>query len=661
MRATADTLADLIVEDLTKGSADLRRRIPILLQELVDAGTLMLINDEYRLQTRESAEWEADFRKRYARILADDPRIAADRDTELRNAIAAALKGLILVQGESKTPRKYVTHFEPELPPTGMGAVPLWIRDGWSMSERSVREEAQAAGIQSPIVSLFLPNREPDALKAALAAHAAARECLDSRPVPSTAEGAEARQAMHSRVYLERRKLDALIAIILDNALVFLGGGYEPLTGGSTLQATVKEALESALVRLFPKFPVADKPGWGTVVTRASQGAADALAAVGYHGDAEKHPVCAEIRQFIGGAGKRGQEIRKRFTGDGYGWPQDAVDGALLVLVGGGFVRASRNAQPLAIKEIVQSQIGAIDFYGEGVPPTTASQRIEVRSMITGMGFPCKPGEEAAAIPLALQRLVDLAAEAGGAPPLPERPSAGTIQDLQALGGNEQFIRVWERNKELLSDFQAWTRLQKLIAERQPRWERLQHLLRHAKSLSICAEVSPQVEAIRANRSLLAEPDPVAPLAAPLAAALRAALQDKRTRLQEAHMRELRDLEASEEWRALDGDERESILDANGLGAVPALDIGTDEALLTALDDTPLEDWDDKIAALPERATAARTAAAALVAERSGARQPVTVRPPSATLKTAADVDAYLARLREKIMVHIAADTPVIV
>jgi hypothetical protein len=72
VRATADTLADLLVQDLTSTSATLRQKVPVVLQELVDAGTLMLVDDEYRLQTRESAEWETDYRARYARILADD-------------------------------------------------------------------------------------------------------------------------------------------------------------------------------------------------------------------------------------------------------------------------------------------------------------------------------------------------------------------------------------------------------------------------------------------------------------------------------------------------------------------------------------------------------------------------------------------------------------
>jgi len=87
VKATANVLADLLVEDLTSDSAILRAQIPIVLQKLVDSGNLMLIGNEYRVQSRESAEWEADYQKRYAAIHADDTRIASDRAAEIRKAL----------------------------------------------------------------------------------------------------------------------------------------------------------------------------------------------------------------------------------------------------------------------------------------------------------------------------------------------------------------------------------------------------------------------------------------------------------------------------------------------------------------------------------------------------------------------------------------------
>ena len=138
---------------------------------------------------------------------------------------------------------------------------------------------------------------------------------------------------MESKRQIEESKRNALINTIVNNARVYQGGGNEIAQG--SLQTSVKTAIEAALERLFPKFKDVDHPSWNTVINRAIQGATDALSVVGYYGDVDKYPACQEVRTFIGGSGKKGSEIRKHFTGAGYGWPQDAVDGVVLCLVAG--------------------------------------------------------------------------------------------------------------------------------------------------------------------------------------------------------------------------------------------------------------------------------------------------------------------------------------
>jgi len=162
--ATADVLADLLVTDLPAGSAGLRQRIPGLLQELIDGSKLLQVGQEYRLQTRESAVWDQDYRQRLARISSDDHRIASDRTDELRAVMNSVLKPITLAHGVSKTPRRQALHFGLDAPPAGTGAVPVWVRDEWSVSEKGVREEAQAAGMDSPVVHVFLPRRDADVL-----------------------------------------------------------------------------------------------------------------------------------------------------------------------------------------------------------------------------------------------------------------------------------------------------------------------------------------------------------------------------------------------------------------------------------------------------------------------------------------------------------------
>jgi hypothetical protein len=652
VRATADALADLLVQDLPAGSAALRQSIPKVLADLVDAGMLMLVDGEYRLQTREGQEWEQDFRARHARIKADDTRIASDRNTALHTAVTGALKGISLVQGVTKTPRRYETYFGAEMPSTATAAVPVWVRDEWSVSEKGVREDAQAAGVASPVVFVFLPKLDGDTLRERLANQAAAVECLSARPPATTPEGTEARLAMESRLRIEQAQVAMLIGTILRGARIFQGGGNE-LSEGS-LQASVRAALDASLSRLFPRFDIADVAGWGTVVRRVQQGSTDPLGAVGYEGEVESQPVCREVRDFVGGAGKRGTEVRKRFQGEPYGWPQDAIDGALLTLVVAGLVRVSKNGQPVSAKQLDQREIGVADFAGEGVV-ITAKQRIDLRAFFGELGLNCKTGEEAEASVRVLDRLLGLSRAAGGEAPLPERPSTGTIEDLLALAGNEQLAAVWQRRDELQADNAAWTRAQTLIAERQPRWATLQRLLTHAAGLPVATEVTPQVVAIRTQRSLLAEPDPVAPLLRTLATAMRNALQEQRRKLVEAQQRELSGLQATEEWLRIPGDARQRILRENSLGPVPELKVGTDEDLLKELDAAPLADWNEKALALPGRVAKAREEAVKLLTP-----QAVRVSVPSATLKTPQEVDTYLATLREAILAHVNAGKPVI-
>jgi hypothetical protein len=214
---------------------------------------------------------------------------------------------------------------------------------------------------------------------------------------------------------------------------------------------------------------------------------------------------------------------------------------------------------------------------------------------------------------------------------------------------------VYERREELLSSFKAWTQAREKIARRMPRWQTLQRLLHHANGLPVVAQVKPQLEAIRVDRSLLTDPDPLSPLNQTLTAALRSALQAARLRLIETRDREMTVLEATQEWQRLQPGDRQRISATNMLVPVPELKIGTDDELLAALDAMPLSEWEDRAAALPGRVANARDEAIKLLAPKA-----VRVNPRKATLTSTDEVDQYLAELRAEIMAHIEAGKPVI-
>lgn len=652
VRATAETLADLLVEDLTASSAGLRSQIPLLLQGLVEKGQLTPVGDEYRLQTRASAEWLGDFQSRRAGILGDAVRLATDRTSELKAAVGQALKAVSLVHGESKTSRKLELHFGEGEPKSETGQIPVWVRDAWSAPEKGVREAAQAAGTGSAVIYLYLPQRGADELKGALASYAAATETLDTRGTPSTREGEDARQGIVTRQTEARGTIDRLVAEVLRGARVYQGGGNE--IAGADLAASVREAAEAARDRLYPQFADGDGAHWSTVIKRARDGSGDPLQPLGYQGDVEQHPACKAVLAFVGAGGRKGSEVRKQFVGPPYGWPQDAVDGALLALLATGHLRALQNGTEVFARQVDQTKINATEFRAVTVTATT-KQRLAVRGLLADAKIDWKPNEEAAAVPQLLAVMLELAREAGGQPPLPSPPDVNYLQKLQGLGGNELIVAVSEQREQLATDRARWRTTKDRASARLPRWETLLRLLNHARGLPVYAEVEPQAEAIRESRTLLADPDPVPPLSGRLANEVRAAVTEARGNYERAFDQKMAEVSQTDEWNRLPDEEWKRILAAHDLGPLSPLRVENEGQLLATLDATPLPQWEDKTAALLARLEAARLDAAKRLEPKS-----VPIKLPSATLKTEADVERYLEEAREMLLVPVRAGSPVV-
>ena len=654
LRATKDTLIDLMVKNLKQDRAELDQNIPPLLDELVTDGKLMILeNEEYRLQTREGAEWEADYIKRFAEIRNNDTRIASEREDVFRVSISQAVKSLSFTQGKSKTPRKFSLYFGLDYPSSIGENVPVWVRDGWSVSEKNVREDAQAAGLESPIVFVLLPRINSEDLRITLAQYLAAKESVDIRPRPSAAEGYEALQAMKAKRDIAKNKLGRIVHGIINTARVYQGGGNEIAT--DDLSESIKTAVEASLQRLFPDFSDADHAGWGTVVSRALEGAADCLKAVGFDGDADQHPVCKEIRLFIGNAGKKGKEVRDHFSGAGFGWPRDAIDGALLALLAGGYIRAEMNGQQKSFKEITPRLINQVSFFSEGIT-ISVIQRIGLREIFVKANIPFTIHEETEAIPQLLQELLGLAEEAGGPPPLPKRPNTELIDNLKALSGNERFVAVFDAKDELIDCYQRWLEAKNKKEVREPNWEKLQKLVGYSTSLATYEEVLNQVNAIETHRSLLTDPDPVLPIIDTLTDALRSAVQDAHRNLHEKYHQEMKVLQNSSLWKKLDLEQQERLLSQAGISEPDQLNLGSLDDLLEELEKQPLPTWQDRQDAISIRFEKARMLAARLLEPES-----VKVIPKSATIKTAEDLETYIGEFRNEVQSHLDEGNPVVI
>ncbi|HEC60840.1 MAG TPA: BREX system P-loop protein BrxC, partial [bacterium] len=424
IKATIDNLSDLLVEDLPAGSSSLRGKLPGLLDK---CELLMKVGDEYRIQTEESTAWSDEFLSQRSVLANESYRIEAERDARLRRKFSQLVSNLSIVQGDSRVNRNLHTVFNSSLLPSDSDRkVCVWVRDGWSIDENSVRADARQDGNQSPTIFVFVPKRSADSLHNNLIAYKAAGATLDKRGVPDTPEGTEARAAMETTMKSAELKINELLEEAFSGARLFQGGGHEIL--GNNLQKMIEEAAENALQRLYPQFHTADHAAWEKVYSRARQGSPDALKAVGHDGEPAKNSVCKTILASIAG-GKKGSDIRTHFEHSPFGWSRDAVDGGLQVLLVAALIRA-RDERGRAIDpgQLERKQIGKAEFKVESVT-VTASQRIQVRKLLQQVGCPAKPGEELILIPDFLQKLQELADGAGGENPQPERPDTAWLEE----------------------------------------------------------------------------------------------------------------------------------------------------------------------------------------------------------------------------------------
>jgi len=644
IRATVDTIADLMVDDLSRGSSALRSKLPELLDK---CEILMKIGDEYRIQTEESAAWNDEFLSERNKLANEAHRIEAERDDRIRRKFASLAKKLSLTHGNSRISRNLYPVFDSELPPDSKQKICVWVRDGWSIDENSVQVDAREAGNQSPTIFVFIPKRSADDLRHQLIQYKAATATLEKRGVPNTPEGIEARSAMETTKQTAEGKIEELLKEAFSGARVFQGGGNEIF--GNDLQEMILEAAENSLSRLYPQFHVADTPGWDKVYARAKKGSPDALKAVGYDGEPAKNPVCKIILSFIG-SGKKGSDIRKHFENPPFGWSRDAIDGGLQVLLVAGLVRGQdERGQVIEPVSLERKKIGNLFFKVESATPTTP-QRIQVRKLLQKLGFQVKQGDELTVIPEFLQKMQELAEAAGGEPPKPAKPDITLLEQIRLTSGNEQILALYNNREELHQAIDSWSDLASRINARWPSWIKLQQLLTHAQGIanaeSKINDIRSQVNHIKEQRLLLEEPDLVAPLIAEMTQILRTELNRLDAEYRERHNQGMERLRNDPNWARLSPEQRNRLLSEQKLTKAeqPEINVETTEDILRTLANFSIAMLSDRIAAMPGRFEEVLLGAAELM-------EPETqfVQIPRRTLKTEEEIDAWVEEVKQQL------------
>lgn len=618
IRATSDTLADLLLVDLPAGSADLRKRIPDLLHDLQEkAGLVMGITTaqgvEYRLQTRESSAWQDEYRHQESELKSSVTRIEQERSDLFRKQALDILRQVRPTQG--KETRDLSASFDAELPKDHAERIVAWIQDGWQTDEKSFLAEARAVGNSDPSLFVYLPARNKSDLANAIVAMKAAKATIDVKGIPSPGAGEEAYSAMTTRLKAAERQIQTLLAEVFAGARVFQAGGTE-VTDPDDLAGKLTAAGKKSVIRLYPQFDVADQAGWDKALERARKNDSQALEAIGYKGDTDKHPICAAILKYIAG-GKKGSDIRDSFRAPPYGWPQDAVDGSLYALLASGHLRALDAAhKAVDAKGLDRNKLTQASFRPESVTISPV-QLIQLRKLMQDLGVPCQPQEELQKAMLLLEELKSRAAKAGGDAPKPATPDVAHLNQLEQLTGNSLLAQLHADKDKLLADAQAWQQASQAIDKRWSNWVQLTSLLVQAKELGPYAELAQEAQAVTEQRALLVNPDPVQKLLDKTTDLLRRSLNHHVQAFQDEYTTRLSALQADESWKKLAAADQTSLFKECGLEPAEIPDMSSASALEQALEDCPLAHWTDRREALGSRFEQARQKAVQLVTPKA--------------------------------------------
>ena len=640
VRATEETLADLLVENLEAGG-DVRGAVPGALAALQESSAVMQVDGVWRLQTREAAEWDASYRAELRSVSNNPSELASRRRSALEAALSESVKGLSAVpQGRSAVSRKLVRLGPDEKAPAD-GLI-VRVHNGWDETLKTVAGDIAAQPETEATIHLLIERLDAERLEEALRQRQASRTVLDQRGAPSTAEGDQAQKAMSARLNAADRTIKEIVEAAARDAKVILAGGSEQT--GTSLKDRLQAGAQAALVRLYPQFDTADDPGWERVVKNAQAGQADALKAVGHNGAPDTNPVCQTIRAKLG-AGRKGKELRDEFEGPRYGWPQDAVDGALLVLAHAGLIRVlGEDGKETVLRSLPRQKIGLCRFLPETHTITTTHKRA-IRALGQAVGINVPPDQEAEQLPLILKTLREVALTAGGDPPAPAAPATPDLIALDALSGNERLIEAASRGAALAAAYATWVACRQTIATRLPAYRTTESLVKlgaHGQRAAL--------EDIRDKRRLLDDPDPTPPLRQDAAAELRGRLNAAYEAYSGAFQQAEALLHADANWQKLSPEDKHAIRADNGLLPAPRPTVAGPEDIVAALSARSLSAWADLTRGLKAGAQAALDEAAERLQPQV---QPITLPAPG-ILSDAPSVDAWLEGVRATLLTALA-------
>ena len=423
IKSNENTIADLLIDNLNVNSDAFRTKVKVLVKKLADdEKVLMPINGEYKLQTKIGQEWEQEFVKQRIKLInSGHDKVQTLRREKLIAYFREKTRGVSVTQGTSKVVRDFDLWDKDNMPNTEH-KLNLWIRDGWFENETIVENEIRAAGNNAPLAYAYVKKFRSEDLKNEILNFLSADLAIDAMGLPSTPEGEQAKKSMETRLYQAKTAIQDLVEKICDETIVFLAGGNKVQSG--ILKDNIQEALNSIADRQFPEFKgKADYLNWGQALAKALSGVPDALNAINYSNDVDKHPVSSEILRFMGNHAKTGKDIRNQFMKSPYGWTQDAVDAMLIMLKN--MQHISTNETDLKVVKINQAS------FKKEIHILGVKEKISIRKLFQDAGITCPPNHEIFQYSNEyLGKLKTLAAQVSGDAPRPEPINIDFIKEI---------------------------------------------------------------------------------------------------------------------------------------------------------------------------------------------------------------------------------------
>jgi hypothetical protein len=636
LKSKENAIADLLIDDLNSHSDAFRNKVRELIMKLVSEKVLMPIGDEYKLQTKVGAEWEQEFTKHYIKLNnSGDDQIQSLRREKLIAHLKDKTKAISITQGTSRMIRDFELWDKDTTPNTDY-KLNLWVKDGWYENENETRDNIRAAGNNTPIAYAFIKKFRDPELRTEIIKFLATGLAINAMGLPSTPEGEQAKKSMETRQSQAKTAIQELIEKICDETTIYLAGGNTVQVG--TLKENIQEALNNIADRQFPDFMgKADFLNWGQALTKAQAGNPDALNAISYNGDVDKHPVSAEILRYLGNSTKSGKDIRNQFMKSTYGWPQDAIDTILFLLKNMQHISCSE--PDLKIPKINQA------IFKKEIHILGAKDKIALRKLFQDALINCPPNQDI--FPFSntyLAKLQSLAEQVSGDAPRPEPINTDFIKEIENKEGNERLLDILQQKEDLSAKFIDWSAKAKIVVVREPNWKLLTDLYGFAPDTSDFDTYNTEIEAIRTDRMLLHEPDPIQPILNELTAKLNSVLNSKKEQYNAIYDVQMAHLQSNEYFKKLTPEEKHSILVKHQLLAKPDIKTLESAALLNLLNKTSLYAWDTKIAALSGQFQSALEDAVLLSTPEAK-----TYNLPRKTITSQAEIDSYIAVLKQEL------------